>query len=199
MSNSSLLPLTFAVAAGLIFASQAGAQIQTKTSAYGSGSSDPFGGAPGVGTTGRPGKPASSDAGDNSDPDDPTLYRMKTNDSLASGAMSRDDGELSRKPRKREKVSKVESTKQLPTSGTDSKFQGSLLQSSVTSIHEVSGKANVNPEMKEEGGARFKARQLALGPSEDEPTKKKDSPQTKADVSPSPSASPAASAAPPRR
>ena len=152
-----------------------------------------------MGTTSRPAKPSTSDAGDNSDPNDPNLYRMKTKDSLASGSMSRDDGQLTQKLRKREKVVKVESTKQLPTSGTDPKFQGSLLQSSVSSIHEVSAKANVDPEMKDEGDARFKARQLALGQSEDEPAKKKDSSQANADVSPSPSPSPTASAAPPRR
>ena len=124
---------------------------------------------------------------------------MKTNDSLGAGSMSRDDGQLTRKPRKREKVTQVESTKQLPTSGTDSKFQGSLLQSGVTSIHEVSQKANADTEVKEEADARFKARQLALGSSEEEPAKKNDSPRVKADVSPSPSPSPTASAAPPRR
>lgn len=197
MSNPSLLPLTFAVAAGLILSSQTTAQSQTQTSV--GGSADPFGGAPGVSGTNRPGKPASSDTPDGTDESDPTLYRMKTSDSLASGAMSMDNGQLTRKAKKREKISNVESAKTLPTSGTDPKFQGSLLQSSVSSIHEVAGKANVNPEVKDEGEARFKARQLARGQGEDEQTKKKDSPQTKADVSPSPSPSPSASASPSRR
>lgn len=197
MSNPSLLPLTLAVAAALILSSQTTAQSQTQTSASGGGPSDPFG-APGMSGTSRPEKAASSDTPDNTDESDPTLYRTKTSESLASGVMSMDNGQLTRKARKREKISNVESAKALPTSGTDPKFQGSLLQSSVSSIHEVAGKANINPEVKDEGEARFKARQLALGQGEDEQTKKKDSPQTKADVSPSPSPSPSASVTPSR-
>jgi hypothetical protein len=125
--------------------------------------------------------------------------------------MTRDDGELTRKPRRREKVSKVESTKHLPTSGTDSKFQGSLIDSSVTSIRDVGEKTHVDlqtkgqanakgeaePPIKNEGEARFKARQLML--SAEQPASKKDLPQTKADSSPAASASPSRSASPSSR
>jgi len=169
VANSSLFPLTLALAAGLIFSGQAKAQNSGIPYTPGGGAAaDPFSGAPGMGgsSSGRPSKPAASDSSDSdsSDPDDPTLYRMKTKDSVSPGAMSRDDGELTRKIRKREKVSKVESTKQLPTSGTDSKFQGSLLQSSVGSIGDVNAKANIDRQIKAEGEARFKAQQLALDP-----------------------------------
>lgn len=87
----------------------------------------------------RPRPSASDDGSSNdSDTDDPTLTRMKTKDSLASGEMTRDEGELTRKVMRKEKVANVD-TKQLPTSGSDSKFSGSLLQSSVGSIMDVSG------------------------------------------------------------
>ncbi len=169
----------------------------------------------GGGSSARPSKSSDSDSseGDSSDVDDPTLYRMKTKDSVASGAMSRDDGELTRKIRKPEKVLNVESTKQLPTSGTDPKFQGSLLQSSVSSIRDVgatthvqlqpkgdgSENENADPPIKDEGEARFKARRLMLNPSTQDQTKKTESARTKADSSSSPSPSPSASATPSSR
>jgi hypothetical protein len=171
--------------------------------------------------TGSRKKPASSDAnddGDSSDTEDPTLHRLRTKDSLASGAMSRDDGELTAKLRKREKVSNVESTKQLPTSKTDSKFQGSLLQSSVSSISDVGEKAHLNLQnvqlqpkaedsekenaeapVKEENEARFKARQLMLNASPEEHPKNAEPPRAKAASAASPSPSPGASASPSRR
>lgn len=141
------------------------------------------------------------------------MYRMKTRDSVGSGAMIRDDGELTAKQRRREKVSKVESAKQLPTSGTDSKFSSSLLQSSVTSIENVGEKKHLELQPKaeasekekadtakaEQGEARFKAQQLMLNPSANEPTKKTESSQTKAKSSPSPSPSPKASVDPSSR
>ena len=167
-------------------------------------SSDPFGGAPGTRTTGRSGtqKPATSDtsaAGDNGDTDDETVYRMKTKDSLGTGQMTRDEGQLTAKPRRREKVVKVDSTNKLPTSGTDPKFQGSLLHSSVTSIDDVSQKTKADDKVKDEGDPRFKTRRLVLTPTTDDEGKKNESSGTKADSSPSPSPSPAASPTPSRR
>ncbi len=220
MANFSLLPLTLAVAAGLIFSAPAKAQNSNVTNPYSNpngGAADPFSGAPGMGagSTSHPGKSSGSDSseGDSSDVDDPTLYRMKTKDSVASGAMSRDDGELTRRLKKPEKVLNVESTKQLPTSKPDPKFEGSLLQSSVGSIRDVGAKThlelqtkgdgseteNAEPPIKDEGEARFKARRLMLNPSTEEQTKKTESPRTKADSSSSPSPSPSASVTPSSR
>ena len=162
-------------------------------------------------------KPGTSDASntgndnDNSnDNDDETLTRLRTNDSLAKGSMTRDEGQLTAKPRRREKVLNVESTKQLRTSGTDPKFQGSLLHSSVTSIQDIGDKANAEDktsdedkandqeEVKDEGDPRFKAKRLVFSPSTENESKttKKQSPRTKADSSPSPSPSPSASPTP---
>src|ERR1700736_5205501 len=95
----------------------------------------------GIGTTSQnagSGQPANNTPS-NVDGDD-TVVRLKTQDSLAAGAMSRDEGQLTRKLNKKEKVLVVDSTKKLQTSGTDSKFQTSLLHSSVTSIADVSAK-----------------------------------------------------------
>ena len=219
MANSPILPLTLAIAAGLVLAGQARAQNGiNNTNSYGPGgrnvgSSDPFAAAPGMGGSGRPAKSGSdnSDTDSESDVDDPTLYRMKTSEGVGAGELTRDEGELTRKPRRREKVATVESTKHLPTTGTDSKFQGSLIDSSVTSIRDVGAKTHLDlqtrplgndkPEAKtpakDEGDARFKARQLML--STEEPANKKDSSQTKADSSPSPSPSPNRSASPSSR
>src|ERR1700724_1260699 len=94
-----------------------------------------------IGTTSQnagSGQPADNTPSD-VDGDD-TVVRLKTQDSLAAGAMSRDEGQLTRKLNKKEKVLVVDSTKKLQTSGTDPKFQTSLLHSSVTSIADVSAK-----------------------------------------------------------
>jgi hypothetical protein len=206
VTKSSLLPVIFAVA-GLTCSLQAQPPPVSGTNGYANPNgapSDPFGGATGAGTTGRSGpqKPATSDTsntGDNGYTDDDTVYRLKTKDSLGSGQMTRDDGQLTAKPRRREKVVKVDSTKKLPTSGTDPKFQGSLLHSSVTSIDDVSQKANAADNVKDEGDPRFKARQLVFTPTADDQGKKKESSSTKADSSPSPSPSPTASPTPSRR
>lgn len=230
MSKLSILPLAFAVAIGISFSASAEPQpvsggpgaynTEPITAAPGStpgtgATPDPVAAAPGVGA--RPDaqqKPATSDASDASDTDndndDPSLTRLGTTNSLARGSMARDEGQLTTKPRRREKVLKVESTKQLPTSGTDPKFQGSLLHSSVTSIQDVGekasaeekandeDKANDEVEVKDEGDPRFKAKRLVFSPSTENESKttKKKSPRTKADSSPSPSPSPNASATP---
>lgn len=167
-------------------------------------------------TRGR--KPADSDPNtDDSNTDDPTLTRMRTKDSLGSGSMTRDEGQLTAKVLRREKISNVDS-KQLPTGKTDTKFQGSLLQSSVSSISDVGEKTHLNlqntylqpkadegekenaePPLKDENEARFKARQLMLNAATDEHTKTKEASRPKADSSASPSPSPSVSASPSSR
>jgi len=135
------------------------------------------------------------------DENDPTLERLRSKESLGAGSMSRDDGQLTAKARRREKVSQVDSTKHLPTSGTDPKFQGSLLHSSVSSIADLGEKAvepsptpEADHEANDESDSRFKAKRLVFTPMSDDEPKKKESPRSKEDASPSPS--PKASASP---
>ena len=164
--------------------------------------SSDLGGAPGMGTgAARPGRPASSPSNapeDDSTSDDPTLKRLKTSESLGAGSMTRDEGQLTAKVLRREKVSNVD-TKQLQSTHSDSMFQGSLLQSSVPSIRDVAKKANAEPQVKEEGEARFKARQLMLAPSTEEHPKTPESSHVKSESSPSPSPSASASVKPSSR
>lgn len=144
------------------------------------------------------------DASDTSDEDvqDDTLTRLKTKDTLAAGAMGREEGQLTRKTHRRERVLEVESTKQLKTSGTDPKFQGSLLHSSVTSIEDVSQKANSEARNDEahavnKGEARFDEKRLVFTEEQgNDSKKKKEKSPTQADSSPSPSPSPSPSASP---
>lgn len=135
------------------------------------------------------------------DEDDPTLYRTKTQDGLAAGSMSRDEGQLTAKPRRREKISVVDSTTKLPTTGTDPKFQGSLLHSSVTSIDDISAKTDEagqaeqqdaqQAEQPDDGDSRFMKRRLVFKPqTTTADSEKKESSRPKADSSPSPTATP---------
>lgn len=132
------------------------------------------------------------------DEDDPTLYRTKTQDSLAAGSMSRDEGQLTAKPHRREKVTVVDSTTKLPTTGTDPKFQGSLLHSSVTSIDDISPKTDEAADdqqqqdaQQDDGDSRFTKRSLVFKPQKTtDDSKKKESSRPKADSSPSPTATP---------
>ena len=211
MLKTSILPLAFALAIGISVSASAGPQPVSGTpggyntepitagSTSGTGvASDPFTTAPGLGTGARQ-KPATSDASDTAnDTGDDSLTRLKTSDSLAAGSMGRDEGQLTAKRLRKEKVLHVESAKQLPTSGTDPKFQGSLLHSSVTSIEDIGDKANAETEVQDESDPRFKAKRLVFNPAaEDESkTNKKESPRTKADSSPSPSPSASVSATP---
>jgi hypothetical protein len=160
----------------------------------------------GIGTTSQnagSGQPANNTPS-NVDGDD-TVVRLKTQDSLAAGAMSRDEGQLTRKLRKKEKVSVVDSTKKLQTSGTDPKFQSSLLNSSLTSIADVGAKpsqpAEVQPptetqaQGEEQGVTRPLRHKIFVTPNNDE-SKKDETAQAKADSSPSSSPSPSPSASP---
>jgi hypothetical protein len=143
----------------------------------------------GIGTSSKnagAGQP-SDNTPSNVDGDD-SVVRLKTQDSLAAGAMSRDDGQLTSKQRRKEKILEVESTKQLPTSGTDPKFQGSLLHSSVTSIDDVGAKTTQDGEGQEQSGTRPLRHKVFITESTDK-SKKSETPQAKADSSPSPSPS----------
>ena len=140
-----------------------------------------------------------TDSTDSTNTTDDTLYRTKTKDSLAAGAMSRDEGQLTAKPRRRERVLEVDSTKKLPTSGTDPKFQGSLLHSSVTSIDFLGEKANQNADAEQQqqpDDPRFTRRHRVFTQQATDESKKKESAHTEADSSPSPSPSPSPSASP---
>jgi hypothetical protein len=178
-----------ALTIGMIFSAAAQTPPSTGAPSATGASSDPFSSAPGVSTNTRPKKSDSTDTSDNSDTEDDTLQRTRTKDSLAAGTMSRDEGQLTRKPRRRERISVVDSTKKLPTSGTDPKFQGSLLHSSVTSIDYVGEKANAE-SAGDEVDPRFKIKQPVFVPEKSDESKKKETPRAEADSSPSPTPSP---------
>jgi hypothetical protein len=160
----------------------------------------------GIGTTSQnagSGQPANNTP--SSVDGDDTVVRMKTQDSLAAGAMSRDEGQLTRKLSKKEKVSVVDSTKKLQTSGTDPKFQSSLLNSSLTSIADVSAKpsraAEGQGQVQEQGqapaqGVTRSLRHKIFVTENNGDSKKNETAQAKADSSPSSSPSPSPSASP---
>src|SRR5205814_7468112 len=89
----------------------------------------------------------------NTDENDDTLYRGKTTET--GNPMARDEGPLHFKTRPKEKIQEVDSLKDLPSSGSDPKFQGSLLNSAVTEIEEVDEKANETRDAEDEGDPRF--------------------------------------------
>ncbi len=89
----------------------------------------------------QPGTATSSSTQNDSDVDD-SLYRVPTKDSPGNGVMLRDDGALREKPLGREKMVVVDSSKKLPSSGSDPKFQGSLLNAGLTSLDKPALKAN---------------------------------------------------------
>ena len=145
---------------------------------------------------------------DNVDGDD-TVVRLKTSDSLAAGAMSRDEGQITRKQRKREKVLEVDSTKKLQTSGTDGKFESSLLNSGLPSIDDVSAKPSQaagaqgpgQGQVQEQGqapaqGVTHSLRHKIFVIENKDDSKKNETAQANADSSPSSSPSPSPSASP---
>lgn len=154
----------------------------------------------GIGTTSKnaSGAPQSDDS--KSDVEgDASVYRMKTQDSLAAGTMSRDEGEITMKPRRNEKILEVEATNKLQTSGTDPKFQGSLLHSSVTSIDDVGAKSDVVSEGPEKGGPRPALRHKVFVTETSDEAKKKESTRAEAESTPSATPSPTASPVAPNR
>jgi len=104
--------------------------------------------------------------------------------------MARDEGPLHFKTRPKEKIQEVDSLKDLPSSGSDPKFQGSLLNSAVTEIEEVDEKANETRDAEDEGDPRFKTKRLVFTADKNDQSK-----QAQSDSTPSPTPSPTASPA----
>ena len=143
---------------------------------------------PGTNSSGT-GSPSASSAAtpneNNTDESDDTLYRGKTSES--ENPMMRDEGPLHFKTRPKEKIQDVDSLKKLPTSGTDPKFQGSLLHSGLSSIESLGEKAN-EADAADEVDPRFKTKRLTFTPVQSDEPKK-----AEADSTPSPTPSPTAS------
>ena len=121
----------------------------------------------------------------NTDESDDTLYRGKTSET--ENPMMRDEGPLHFKTRPKEKVQEVDSLKKLSSSGTDPKFQGSLLHSGLSSIESLGEKAN-EADAADEVDPRFKTKRLTFTPVQSDESKK-----AKSDSTPSPTPSPTAS------
>jgi len=143
---------------------------------------------PGTNSSGT-GSPSASSAAtpneNNTDESDDTLYRGKTSES--ENPMMRDEGPLHFKTRPKEKIQDVDSLKKLPTSGTDPKFQGSLLHSGLSSIESLGEKAN-EAEAADEVDPRFKTKRLVFTAD-----KKDESKQAQSDSTPTPTPTPTAS------
>jgi|ERR1700737_2609685 hypothetical protein len=148
----------------------------------------------GIGTTSATAKanaptPESTPDESKTDESDDTLYRGKTTES--ENPMIRDEGTLHFKTRPKEKIQEVDSLKNLQSSGSDPKFQGNLLYSGVTSIENVTAKANEARDAADEGDPRFKTKRLAFTPGKSDDSKKAESDSTPSPT-PSPTASPTA-------
>ena len=154
----------------------------------------------GLGSTGQNTTGASASA--TPDPErntaehDDTLYRGKTSDS--ENPQLRDEGALHFKTHPKEKIKEVDSLKDLQTTGTDPKFEGSFITSGTSSIGKVADKTNAPaeappaPEEKPQGAASSfsSGRRHMTFPAPDEKAAK-----AGADSSPSPAPSPSASPA----
>src|SRR4029077_334459 len=121
----------------------------------------------------------------NTDESDDTLYRGKTSET--ENPMMRDEGPLHFKTRPKEKVQEVDSLKKLPSSGTDPKFQGSLLHSGLSSIENLGEKAN-EADAADEVDPRFKTKRLVFTADKNDEPK-----QAQSNSTPSPTPSPTAS------
>jgi hypothetical protein len=154
----------------------------------------------GIGTTSKnAGGGQRSDDNSNSNVDgDDSVVRLNTQQSLAAGAMSRDEGQLTAKRRAKEKVAEVDSIKKLKTSGTDPKFQGSLLHSSVTSIDDVGAKPSQDGEGQVQSGEPPLRHKVFITESTDK-SKTNETNHAKADSSPTPTPSPSVSSGTPNR
>jgi hypothetical protein len=170
-------PIAFAIVAvsiGIISQRFAGGQAST-----------------GIGTTSKTASanaPAPGATPDESktDESDDTLYRGKTTESEVQ--MLLDDGPLHFKTRPKEKIQEVDSLKKLQSSGTDPKFQGTLLNADINAIKKVSTKAQETRGAADEEEARFKTKRLTFTADTNGEPKKAQS-----DSSPSPTPSPTAS------
>ena len=127
---------------------------------------------------------------DTSEEDD-TLYRGKTSDMQTT--LMRDEGALHFKPRAKEKIHEVDTLKDLHSSGSDPKFQGSLLHDGLTSIEDVGAKPVEGAESQQSGTPRTQRHQVFPVPDDSAKTE-----QAKAESSPSPSPSATASPTPSR-
>ena len=154
----------------------------------------------GIGTTSKNATGISPSATPNEESNtaehDDALYRGKTSESLGDGLS--DQGPLHFKTRPKERIQKVDSLKNLQSTGPDPKFQGGLVTSGVSSIDKVAVKANepaetaagATEEDKYQGDPRFAKKRLKFTPQQaDGPAK------ANADSSPSPTPSPSASPA----
>src|SRR5262249_5370894 len=150
--------------------------------------SGPSQNATGIGTTSKNASsaaPSTAPDESNTNEDDDTLYRGKTSES--ENPMMRDEGRLHFKTRRKEKIQEVDSLKSLQSSGTNPKFQGSLLNSDVASIEKFSAAQNEAGEAEDQ---RFKTKRLTFTPDNKDEAKKTESDST-ATPTPSPTASPA--------
>ena len=142
----------------------------------------------GTGSTSNGASSAATPDESNTEESDDTLYRGKTTET--SNPMVRDEGPLHFKTRPKEKIQEVDSLKNLPSSASDRKFQGSLLNSAVTDIENVSGKSNEAGDAADEGDPRFKTKRLVFTADKNDESK-----QAQSDSTPSPTPSPTASPA----
>src|SRR5438105_11743238 len=141
----------------------------------------------GVGTT--PGAaPGATPNENNTAASDDALYHGRTNEN--GNPMLRDEGPLHFKTHPKEKIQEVDSLKNLQSKSSDTKSQGSLLHSSVTSIDDIGAKATQDRDEANNVDSRFKAKQFTFAPQKnDEPVK------AKSDSGPSPTPSPTPSPA----
>src|ERR1700731_4428546 len=122
------------------------------------------------GATGSPAaRPTAAPSENNTYEGDDTLYRGKTTET--ENPMMRDEGPLHFKTRPKEKVQEVDSLKKLPSSGTDPKFQGSLLHSGLSSIESLGEKAN-EADAADEVDPRFTTKRLTFKPVQSSEPKK---------------------------
>ncbi len=150
----------------------------------------------GIGTTSKSASvaapSATPDQESNTDENDDALYRGKTSEVLGDALYG--EGPLHFKTRPKERIREVDSLKNLQSTGTDPKFQGSFVTSGVSSIDKVAEKANpveqAAPQIEQEGDPRFVRRHLTFAPEPEDKTAK-----PAADSSPSPTPSPTASPA----
>ena len=134
---------------------------------------------------------AATPAEGKTDENDDTLYRGKTSET--ENPMMRDDGPLHFKTRPKEKIQEVDSLKKLPSSGTNAKFQGSLLHSAVADIENISGKSNETDDAADdEQDPRFKTKRLVFKAEKKHDESKRAQADSTPSATPSPTASPAA-------
>src|SRR5258708_9192271 len=98
----------------------------------------------GIGTTSKSASvaapSATPDQESNTDENDDALYRGKTSEVLGDALYG--EGPLHFKTRPKERIREVDSLKNLQSTGTDPKVQGSFVTSGVSSIDKVAEKAN---------------------------------------------------------